>query len=344
MSAADLDLFNNLQAGPIFIAEIGLNHNGDLNLALRLLEAAKQSGADFAKFQLYLPEHFIAASAALGQGGPGSLRAFFADFCLKESEWERLVQAANDLAIGFACSVFDLPSLDFYKRLLSNAGRPSFIKIASCDVTHGQLLKAASQSGLPLLLATGTASAAEVESAIELTGVERTLLMQCVSAYPASPSSYNLNVLGEWQRKYGCLTGISDHTTGPATSLAAIALGARAVERHFTLDKNLPGPDQALSLIPSEFKSLVAQGREVAVALGQPEKMRQPEEEGPFLYGRRAAYALNNLPAGSVVQASQVAFLRPGVPGSPASDALVVGRRTIRSIQAGSPILAEELA
>ncbi len=325
------------ESAPVYlIAEIGLNHNGDAALARDSIDAAAAAGASAVKFQLFDADYFIDARATLGDGPPGSLREFFRGFQLPRDTWADLARHARAKRVDFFCSIFDSPSLALHREL-----RPPLIKIASCDITNRPLLKAARAEGLPVLLSTGTADEPEVARAVEwLRGVPLVLL-QCVSAYPAEPGDYNLKVLARFRERFGLPVGISDHCPGNAVSLAAIALGACAVERHFTLDRSLPGPDHALSLEPAEFLQLANDARAVRAALaGDGIKRATPAEDGPRRFGRRSLYCARDVRAGQAVGADDLLPLRPGGGIGPEHAGDLVGRIWARDAKAGDPLVA----
>ncbi|MBE7439273.1 MAG: N-acetylneuraminate synthase family protein [Spirochaetales bacterium] len=332
---------DQLDGSVCYVAEIGLNHNGDLSVARKMVDAARDAGATYAKFQWYHPEFFIEESARLGDGVPGSLRTFFARYSLQLDQWEALASHCQEAGVGFACSVFDRKALENYLRLPQTQN--SFIKIASCDITHTDLLHAVCQTDLPAVLATGTASEAEIEAAVAILGSGRLVLLECVSAYPARPDSYRLGLLPFWREKYGVRAGVSDHTMGLGVSVASVARGGALIERHFTLDRNLPGADHAMSLTGTEFRLMVQLCEEARQALRGGPREPLPEEEAPRLYGRRATYAGADLASGQRAAASDLCFLRPGVPASPSRREDVLGKRIGRSVRRGEPIFFQDI-
>ena len=331
--------FHRIEAegAPYLIAEIGLNHNGEADLARRTIEASARSGASAVKFQLYRSDHFIDGASVLGEGGPGSLRDFFRTFELSQDVWRELAALARGLNVDFFCSVFDRPSFEFYRTL-----EPRLVKIASCDITNRPLLEAVRESGLPVLLSTGTADEDEIGRAIGwLQGVPLVLL-QCVSAYPARPEDYNLAVLDGWRRRYGVPVGISDHCEDNGVSLASVALGGCAIERHFTLDRTLPGPDHALSLEPDDFARLAREARAVHAARGGADERRPVEAEaGARKFGRRALYLAREARGGAVVAAEDLIALRPGDGIGAEVLAEILGRAWTRDVQPGERLTSE---
>jgi sialic acid synthase SpsE len=269
-----------------------------------MVDVAFESGADAAKFQLYSSEHFIAKSASFSDGS--SVREFFRQYELKRREWESLAKYVRKKRMDFLCSVFDLPSLELYLSL-----NPSIVKIASGDVNNRILIEAAAGSGLPVLLSTGTADQREVDQAVRWIG-GRFALMHCVSSYPANPFDFNLRVIPEWIKKYGVPVGLSDHSLDRTISIAAVALGATMIERHFTIDKMLSGPDHAISLEPNEFRELSYSMKNAHRALGDGIKRCTDSELGAREGGRRSLYALKTIHAGDTLSERNIIALRPG--------------------------------
>ncbi len=301
------------------IAEIGLNHNGSLELAREIVTAAAGAGAHAAKFQLYASDAFIDEQSSLGDAGPGSLRDFFRQFELKQDEWAALAEHTRAAGLDFFCSVFDRESLDFYLSL-----EPRLIKIASCDVDNRLLIEDCRETKLPLLISTGTATQDEVARAVEWLGDSPAVLMQCVSSYPAQAEDYNLNVLPAWAERYGLPVGLSDHCEHNYVSLASVALGACVIERHFTSARSLPGPDQALSLEPSHLADLAAGVKAVRAGLGTGRKAPTASEEPARVGGRRSLHVRSDVRGG--VKRQDLIALRPGGGVSPAEYERYLGR------------------
>lgn len=318
-------------AGPLpyLIAEIGLNHNGNLDLARQMVDGAKAAGAHAAKFQLYHSDAFIHPDARLGEG---SLRDFFRTFELQAGQWSELADYTARAGLDFFCSVFDEPSVQLYSKLPAPC-----IKIASCDLTNRPLLRTAARAmpGKPFLVATGCCTESEVDEFVAWFNAEISaplVLFECVSSYPADPHDYNLALLGRWKKKFGIQTGLSDHTPGCGTAVAAAVLGACAIEKHFTLDHNLPGPDQKISMNPAEFKTMRDEIARAIAALGGGPKDCHPSEEGPRKFGRRAAYAARDLRAGQTLQEDSLLFMRPG--GGPGAERQWTGKVLRKDLKA----------
>ena len=289
------------------IAEIGLNHNGNIDLARRMADSAFESGANASKFQLFSPEHFISESVVLPDGT--GLKDFFLQFALGEKEWILLSDHVHSLGMDFFCSVFDDVSLEFYSKHLN----PSLVKTASGDISNRILIEKASRLGIPFILSTGTADQDEVDAALQWVPEDaQVILMHCVSSYPARIKDYNLNVLTGWRQKYKFPLGLSDHTESDTVSVAAVALGACVIEKHFTMDKNMPGPDQKLSLNPEEFSGLVRSCRDTFESLGDGRKICSESEKQARIGGRRSLYASQPVHRGELFSEKNIIPLRPG--------------------------------
>ncbi|HMU84562.1 MAG TPA: N-acetylneuraminate synthase family protein [Leptospiraceae bacterium] len=323
---------------PYLIAEIGLNHNGDPALAKKLVDAARTSGAHAVKFQLYDSDHFIHEEARLGDG---SLREFFRQFELSSAQWHDLAGYARSCGLDFFCSVFDFPSIELYASL-----SPRLIKIASCDLTNRPLIQECAHRlpGVPLMIATGTADEAEVESLMAWIRSlsSPVILLECVSHYPANPDEYNIGLIQQWNQKFDVPVGISDHTSGIGVSLAACLLGAVAVERHFTTSHDLPGPDQKISLTAETFALM---RNEIDAALStrrSGNKQVQKSESAPRKFGRRGVYAARDIKSGSTLSDQDLLFMRPGGDGVRPEENLA-GRTLKKDKKTGDMILGEDL-
>lgn len=296
-----------VQKIPYIIAEIGLNHNGDENLAVHLLEAAARAGADAVKFQLYQTENFIEKSASFPSSIEGSLYEFFKKFELSYDTWIKLRELAERLKVDFICSVFDYESLIFYKTKLND----KIIKIASTDLNNYFLLDEIKKLNYQMIISTGASEEQEIEDVIRRYG-KPYILMQCVSNYPANPKDYQLSLLPYWKSKYNCNVGISDHTIGNLIAIASFLLGSCAIEKHFTIDKKLPGPDQSLSITPEELRNLKQDLKTISQAIGEPNKIPLDTEENVRMFGRRSLYYKKDLEIGHKISKDDLIALRPG--------------------------------
>lgn len=333
--------------GICFIAEAGVNHQGDVELALEMVREAAGAGADAVKFQTFRAEALAtrrAPKAAYQQRRDGARTQFemLRALELDEAAHEAIARVASDEAIEFLSTPYDRESVD----LLLRVG-VSRLKLASGELTHTALLAHAAQTKKPLIMSTGMASLAEVDAAVAVlrsAECHDLTLLHCTSAYPAPIHSANVRAIPMLAARYGVEVGYSDHTEGLAASGAAIALGARVIERHFTLDRCLPGPDHRASLEPVGLAAAVTHARDVALALGTGAKEPSRVEAEARGLARRGLYALRHLEAGRVVRDEDFSALRPahGVPASAMPEAR--GRRLLRRLEKGRPLGWGDLA
>lgn len=322
------------------IAEVGINHNGDPALACEMVRAAAGAGADAVKFQAFSAEQFVTADAVVYGDDKGGLPTrqidMLAAYEFTEDAWRRIRDAAADAGVTFFASVFDRDNLNLFERL----GAPLY-KIASCDLTNLRLVRAVAATGKPVLLSTGMGTLQEVAAAVDAFGdgaAERLTLMQCTSSYPSRAADAHLRVMGSLREAFGVRVGFSDHCQANYVAFAAAALGASAIEKHFTSDTSLPGVDQKMSLSPAEFADLVHGVRDIEQALGSPHKRPLEVEAAARQNGRRSLVAAGDIPAGTVLQPDMLVAKRPGTGISPAMLDTLIGRRTSRAIRRDEPI------
>jgi N-acetylneuraminate synthase len=329
------------------IAEAGVNHNGDPALARALVDAAVAAGADAVKFQTFTVDRLVTRRAATAEyqqratGGELSQYEMLARLELSPADHQTLFAHCAEAGIEFMSTPFDPESARFLKRLGVRR-----LKISSGDVTNVPMLEVVGALGLPVILSTGMADMAEVEAAVATlrrSGVPELAVLQCVSNYPADPAVTNLRVMDTYARAFGLPVGLSDHSTGTAVAIAAVARGAAYIEKHFTLDRKLPGPDHQASLLPDELKSLVAAIREVESALGDGVKRPAASELPVRDVARKSLVAARDLPDGAVLTREDLDVLRPGTGLSPAALPAVLGRRTRRAIPHHTPITEDML-
>jgi N-acetylneuraminate synthase/N,N'-diacetyllegionaminate synthase len=323
---------------PVFIvAEAGINHNGSEEIALRMIEAAVRNGADAIKFQSFRAERLISRLAATPVAERiVNQQAWFELFKSLELGVEahrRLKSCADSLGITFLSTPFDEEMAD----LLQELEVPAF-KIASGDLTHEPLLGHVAAKGKPVLLSTGMSNLDEVRRAVQFiqrNGAQSVALLHCVSEYPAAPETLNLRAIRTLQQEFELPVGFSDHSDRSFFCIAAVAAGACIIERHFTLDRTLPGPDQALSMDPEELRCTVEQIRLLEMALGDGIKHPTPREMDARVLGRRSIVVRADLPAGQVLDMNLLDMRRPG-DGIPSTDIeRVLGRRLARALPAG---------
>jgi len=322
------------------IAEAGVNHNGDMELARQLVDAAAAAGADAVKFQTFKAEKVVGSSARQARyqvkntGVEESQLAMIRRLELDADRTALLREYCTRVGIEFLSTPFDEESAD----LLESLDVPAF-KVGSGELTNHPFLSYLAGKGLPLLVSTGMANMKETEiavAAIKEAGGRELCLLHCVSAYPAPPGESNLRAMTELRREFGVPVGWSDHTLGLHITVAAVALGASVVEKHFTLDRKLPGPDHAASLEPEELAALVCQVREVESALGDGVKQCMPSERDTAAVARRSVHAAIDLATGHVLDAGDFQLLRPGTGIGANEIERLVGRKTLRRIPAGT--------
>ena len=310
------------------IAEIGSNHDGSLDEAVRLIEAAAGAGADCVKFQSFRAETLVSPEH------PGW--ATLQRLSLPPAWYPDLKATAGRCGVHFTASPFDLEAL----RDLVAVGVPA-IKIASGDLTYTDLLQAAAATGLPLVVSTGAAYLGEVDEAMRCmraAGASQIALMHCASVYPATFAAANVRAVATLRAAFRVPVGFSDHTPGHAAALAAVALGGRLIEKHITFDRSQSGPDHSYALTVDEFADLVRNIRALEASLGTGAKEPVESEMSERVWARRGVYSARALEPGHVLGAEDLVCLRPldGVPAARRSE--LVGRRLIRSLEALAPI------
>lgn len=334
---------------PVFvIAEAGVNHNGSLEMAQRLVDAARDAGADAVKFQTFKAEQVVTAAApkaayqVKATGGHESQLEMIRGFELSFEAFRILAGHCRERGIMFLSTPFDAESADF----LDDIGVPGF-KIASGEITNLPFLSHVAAKGKPVIVSTGMATLAEVALAVrcfEASGNRELALLHCVSNYPAAAADANLRAMTTLAATFHVPVGYSDHTLGLEVALAAVAVGARIVEKHFTLDRSLPGPDHRASLTPDELKALMRGIRNVEASLGDGVKEPRPSELPIADVARRSLVAACDIRCGTTITAKALATLRPGTGLPPTMWDAVVGRTARVDIPAGAILSLEMLA
>lgn len=331
---------------PCFVvAEAGSNHNGDLQQALRLIEVAGEAGADAVKFQLFRADRLYVRTAGRSDylKQDRSIYEIIAEMEMPYEWVPELAAYARQKGVLFLASVFDEESME---RLRPHV--PAF-KVASYEMTHLPLVRAIARCGKPVILATGTAFLEEVRETVEAvrgTGNEDVILMQCTASYPAPLESLNVRALVTLREVFGVPTGLSDHSRDPLTGpLAAVALGAHIIEKHFTLSNTLPGPDHSFALEPDELARMVRKVREVESALGTGEKVVHPVEQELRAFARRQIFAARTIGTGEMFSRENTVVLRSGKTNGglpPKQYETLLGRTASKEIPEGSPIRQED--
>jgi sialic acid synthase SpsE len=321
------------------IAEAGVNHNGSLDLAKRLVDIAVDAGADAVKFQKRTVSEILIAEALMRPYTvPTSLGATYGEHRekleLSEDDFFALADHARVRGITLLASAWDMTSADFLDRL----GIPAF-KIASADCTNLPLVEYIARKGKPVLLSTGMSDMAEVEEAVATVRrhSDQLVLFQCTSTYPCDNDQINLRVIQTYRERFRCVVGYSGHERGLAPSEAAVALGADVIERHFTIDRTMIGPDHAASLEPSGLQRLVRNIRNIEKALGSPDKRIVEAERTVRQRLAKSIVAKGDIPAGTVITADMLTVKGPGSGLKPGFMPLLVG------VVAESPIQGDTL-
>lgn len=317
---------------PVFIiAEAGVNHNGDISLAKQLIEVAAKAGADAVKFQTFKAENVATQTAPKAEYQreatdiTHSQLEMLKRLELSEQDFAELKDCCDQRDILFMSTPHDQESVDFLDQL-----GVSLFKIGSGDITNTPYLQHMARKGKPMILSTGVATLGEVEEAVETilaTGNEKLILLHCVSSYPANAEDCNLRAMQTLENAFKLPVGFSDHTLGIEVSLAAVALGACVIEKHFTLDRTLPGPDHKASLEPTELTQLIRSIRAVEKALGSGLKRPSPEELKNRAVIRKSLVAACHIPAGTIILDHMIKIKRPGTGLAPKFKVEVVGRR-----------------
>lgn len=332
---------------PLLIAELSGNHNGDLGRALALVDAAADAGADAVKLQTYtadtitldsdLPDFLIAS-------GPWKGQRMHALYQQAHTPWDwhaALFERARARGMLAFSTPFDATAIAFLRRF-----DPPVWKIASFELVDTPLIEAVAREGAPMIMSTGMANLGEIERALAAAragGCREVVLLYCVSGYPTPAEEANLRTLAHLAGAFGVPVGLSDHTLGLAVPLAAVALGAVAIEKHLTLARADGGPDAAFSLEPAEFAQLAREARAVATAMGQVSYALKPSElpSRPF---RRSLYAVADIAAGEVLTPANVRSIRPARGLAPRHLPEVLGRAALRAIPRGTPLSWDLLA
>lgn len=334
-------------APPFVIAEMSANHNGSIDTALRIIEAAKQAGADAVKMQTYRPDTITLdcdSEEFRIRGGLWDGRSLYELYQEAHTPWEwhaPLFEHARKLGITIFSSPFDTTAVD----LLEDLGAPAY-KIASFEAVDLPLIKYVAATGKPMIISTGMADAEEIQEAIDAAragGCKQLAILHCVSGYPAPASDYNLRTVTDMAERFGLVTGLSDHTLDNTTAIASVALGAAIVEKHFTLDRSGGGPDDSFSLEPGELAALCQGARTAWEAIGRVDYGRKSSEQGNVQF-RRSLYFVKDLSAGDVVTADAIRSVRPGFGLAPKHLESLLGRKLLRAVRRNTPVGADDIS
>lgn len=335
----------------MIIAEAGVNHNGDITKALQLIDAAAEAGADYVKFQTFKAEKIVNPTAQKAeyqknnmQGDEDTQFGMLKKLEMGEDWYPKLIERCQNRGINFLSTGFDTESIDFLNKL-----EIPFYKIPSGEITNKPYLQHIARKGKDIILSTGMSTLEEVRSAVEVImheGIEkaRITVLHCNTEYPTPMEDVNLLAMNQIARELGVKVGYSDHTLGIEVPIAAVALGAYVIEKHFTLDRNLPGPDHAASLEPEELKAMVKAIRNIEKAISgngikEPSKSELKNKE----IARKSLHVTCNLTIGHILKEEDLIPIRPGNGISPMLINEVIGKELKIDLQANSQLLLEHL-
>lgn len=339
MKGSSIKIKNRMigQSQPVFIiAEAGVNHNGKLDLAKKMVDKAKWAGADAVKFQTYKTEALVTETAPKAEYQQKTVPdksqyEMLKQLELSETEFRSLFDYCEANKIIFLSTPFDFQSAEF----LNELDVPAF-KIGSGDLNNIPLISAVASHGKPVILSAGMSTLKEVRESVEAVysvGNKQLILLHCTSNYPTRYEDVNLRAIGTLRREFDTPIGYSDHTFGIEVSVAAVAIGACVIEKHFTLDRNLPGPDHKSSLEPDKFGQMVKAIRNVEKALGSAEKKTVHLEEEVKKVARKSLVAAVDIPKGTVLTEEALAIKRPGTGIEPKYLLSLIGKRTKRTLK-----------
>lgn len=361
---------NGIDTFKVFIiAEAGVNHNGDLALAYKLVDAAVEAGADAVKFQTFKAENVVSRSTEKAEyqkettGAAESQFEMIKKLELPLEDFEEIKKHCDKKGIIFLSTPYDYESVDFLEDLVP------LYKVGSGEITNLQFLKYIAKKGKPIILSTGMSNLGEVEEGISaITNANPSFfltpnmqyssptirhssstfhfaplaLLHCISNYPANFEEINLKAMLTLEKAFKFPVGYSDHTLGIEISISAVALGAKVIEKHFTLNKSLPGPDHKASLEPQELKQMVVAIRNVEKSLGNEIKRPTQDEREVMKVARRSLVTARDIRAGKVVKESDITIKRPGTGILPKFKEIVVGMRLTRGIRKDEPFNWED--
>lgn len=327
-----------------------MNHNGDLNKALQLIEVAADAGVDYVKFQTFKAKNLVNKKARKAEyqientKKDGSQFEMLKQLEIPESWYPTLLQKCKDLHIEFLSTGFDEESIDFLEEIGC-----SFYKVPSGELTNKPYLQHIAAKGKPMILSTGMATMEEIKNSVQVlkdSGVDNSniTVLHCNTQYPTPMQDVNLKAMLDIQSTLNVKIGYSDHTLGIEVPIAAVALGANVIEKHFTLDRELPGPDHKASLTPSELKAMVQGIRNIELAISGDGKKAPTESEKPNInIARKSIHVSNDLAKNHTIAKDDLIMLRPGDGISPMDVDSVIGKQTKRSIQQYEQLKTEDL-
>lgn len=329
---------------PYVIAELSANHNGRLDIALRIIEEAKKAGADAVKLQTYTADTITLNSQAEDfqiHGGLWDGKNLYQLYKEAQMPWEwhkPLFKHARQVGIPIFSSPFDPTAVD----LLEDLNAPAY-KIASFEAVDLPLIRYVASTGKPMIISTGMADAEEIQEAIDAAregGCQQLAVLHCVSGYPAPAEDYNLCTIPDMMARFGLVTGLSDHTLDNTTAITSVAMGASIIEKHFTLDRSGGGPDDSFSLEPADLAALCHGVKTAWQAMGRVDYGRKSSEQGNAKF-RRSLYFVKDMKAGDVITFENVRSVRPGYGLPPKFFAYIMGKKVKVNILANTPTSSE---
>lgn len=317
------------------IAEVGVNHNGSMDIAKRMIAIAADSGADYIKFQTFKPELLASRFAEKAKyqkettGTEESQLLMLKKLALEESDYTELAEYANERGIGFISTPFDIDSIHFLEKI-----KMDFWKLPSGEITNYPYLVEIAKTGKPVVMSTGMSNMNEISEAIDVlkkNGSGEIALLHCNTQYPTPFENVNLKAMNTLRESFECEVGYSDHTLGIEVPIAAVAMGATIIEKHFTIDRNMDGPDHKASLEPRELKQMIDSIRNIEKAMGDGIKKASASELQNRNIARKSIVALRDIKRGEVFTTENITTKRPGNGISPMMWNVVLGKRAVRN-------------
>lgn len=332
----------NMSGRTLIIAEAGINHNGNMDLAKEMIRVAKRAGADIVKFQTGKTNYVMSKFAQKADyqktntGNEGSQLDMCLELTLPYPAFAELAETCKEEGITFLSTPFTVDSVEY----LSKLDMP-FWKIPSGEITHLPYLLAIAKTGKPVVLSTGMCEMDEIETAIQIlkkNGTQKISLLHCNTEYPTPFEDVNLCAMQTMRERFGVEIGYSDHTTGIEVPIAAVAMGATIIEKHFTLDRSMPGPDQRASVEPDELVAMIRSVRNIEKALGTGVKKPSDSERKNIVIARKSIVALRDIAKGEVLTEENIMAKRPANGISPMRWFDVIGTRAVRDFKEDEPI------
>lgn len=320
----------------LIIAEAGVNHNGDINIARKLVDVAKRCGADIVKFQTFDVNSIVSkyAEMAIYQkeniGEVGSQKDMLRKLALQKGEFVELVEYCKEVGIKFLSTPFDIASIQILNNLQDTW------KVPSGEITNYPYLVEIAKTGKEILLSTGMSTLEEVDDALKVlksNGAGKITILHCTTNYPTAYKDVNLKAMATLEKHFRCTVGYSDHTKGIEVPIAAVAMGAAVIEKHFTLDRTMEGPDHKASIEPDELKTMVEAIRNIEQAMGNDIKQPSESEKSNMAIARKSIIAAKNIKAGEILTTDNLTTKRPGTGINPMRWEDVLGTRAIRNFE-----------